>query len=132
MSIALGSRKPCSTSVIFRLWSPAYIPRNWGKRGVRLVDDHEEVFGEEVDERVGRLAGLSDDREVAGVVLDARTMADLEQHLHVEARAGREALLLEQLAVGLEGREPGFSRSLRMSSTAPLMRSSGVTKCLAG
>ena len=72
---------------------------------VRFVDDQEEIFGEEVDERVRRLARLAAG-EPAGVVLDAGAVADLAQHLEVVAAAGLEPLGFEQLALGLELLEP--------------------------
>ena len=68
---------------------------------VALVDDAEIVLGEEVEQRVGRLAGLAA-VEVAAVVLDARADAGLGQHLEVVLGAHPEALRLEQLALLLE------------------------------
>ena len=53
---------------------------------VRLVHDHEEIFGEEVDEGVRRLAGLAAG-EPARIVLDAGAVADFHHHFQVEARA---------------------------------------------
>src|SRR5262249_11079750 len=44
--------------------------------------------------------------EPARVVLDPRTVADLHEHFHVEARAGAEPLRFEQLALGAELRQP--------------------------
>ena len=72
---------------------------------MRLVHDHQEIVGEEVEQRVGRLAGLAA-AEPAGVVLDAGTVADLQQHLHVEARPRRQPLRLQQLALVAEDLQP--------------------------
>ena len=72
-----------------------------GHGHVALVDDAEVVLGEEVEQRVGRLArGAA--VEVAAVVLDARADAGLGQHLEVVLGAHPEALGLEQLALLLE------------------------------
>ena len=65
---------------------------------VRLVQEQQAVGREEVEQRVGRLARLAA-RQRAAVVLDPRTVADLQQHLNVIARAGGEALGLQQLAL---------------------------------
>ncbi len=62
---------------------------------VRLVEDHQEVFGEVVDERRRRLAGLPV-REVARVVLDAVAEAHLLHHLEVVLGPLLEPLLLEE------------------------------------
>ncbi|MBG9885172.1 hypothetical protein ABE10_00935, partial [Bacillus toyonensis] len=61
-----------------------------------LIDDEQEVVGEEVEQRVGRLAGLAA-VEMSGVVLDPRAEAELLQHLEVERRAHAQTLRLEQL-----------------------------------
>ena len=68
---------------------------------VRLVDEADEVVGEEVDQAVGplpRLAAVED----AGVVLDPVAEAELAKHLHVELGALAKAVRLERLALGLE------------------------------
>ena len=70
-------------------------------RHVRLVDDQQDVVGEEVEQRVRRLARLAAG-EVPAVVLDARAVADLQQHLHVVPRPRRQPLGFEQLALLLE------------------------------
>ena len=72
-----------------------------GDGDVRLVDDQEEVVGEEVEEGVGGLARLAA-VDVAGVVLDAVAEADLLHHLQVVLGAHAQALGLEQLALLLE------------------------------
>ena len=68
---------------------------------MRLIHDDEEVFGEVVEQRVRRLAGLAV-RQVARVVLDARTVAHLLHHFEVVARALLDALRLDELALRLE------------------------------
>ena len=75
------------------------------QRDVRLVDDHEEILGEVVEQAGGPLAGLASG-EVARVVLDARARADLEHHLDVEIGARLEALRLEQLPRVAQLRQP--------------------------
>ena len=70
-------------------------------RDVRLVDDHQEVVGEVVEQRVRRLAG-DPAVDVPRVVLDAVAEADLLHHLEVEAGAHAQPLGLEQLALALE------------------------------
>ena len=76
-----------------------------GHRLVRLVEDDEEVVGEEVEQRVGRLARAAavDGRRV---VLDAVAEADLLHHLEVVLGAHAQALGLEQLALLLEAGQP--------------------------
>ena len=68
---------------------------------VRLVDEADEVLGEEVEQAVGPLARPAAVEE-ARVVLDAVAIAELAQHLHVELRALAQAVRLEQLALLLE------------------------------
>ena len=104
LSRALGRRKPCSTSVIFLARSPAYWPRDLRHRDVRLVDDHEKVRREVVEQRERALAGLTP-VEVRRVVLDARADAGLFEHLEVVFGARAQALGLEELALGLEQRQ---------------------------
>ena len=72
---------------------------------VRLVDHHEEVVGEEVEQRVRRLARRAA-VEVARVVLDAGAEAELLQHLEVERGAHAQALRLEELVLRLELFQP--------------------------
>ena len=72
---------------------------------VALVDDDEEVLGEVVEQRVGRLARApAVDRR--RVVLDAVAEADLLHHLEVVLGAHAQALGLEQLALLLEVGQP--------------------------
>ncbi len=63
---------------------------------MRLVDEHQRVGRQVVDQRRRRLAGAAA-RQVARVVLDALAVADLGHHLEVEARALLDALRLDQL-----------------------------------
>ncbi len=72
---------------------------------VRLVEHAQQVVGEVVEQRVGRLvAGPA--VEVHRVVLDPRATADLAQHLEVVGGAHAQPLRLEQLALVFELREP--------------------------
>ena len=74
-------------------------------RDVALVDDQQEVVGEVVEQGERRLAvGAAVD--VHRVVLDAVAVPDLLDHLQVVLGAHAQALRLEQLAVGLEPRQP--------------------------
>ena len=66
-----------------------------------LVDDHERVVRQIVDQRGGRLAGLASG-QMARVILDALAEAQLGEHLQVEAGALLDALRLQQLALALE------------------------------
>ena len=105
LSSAEGRRNPCSTSVSLRERSPSYCPWSCGTGDVRLVDHHEVVVGEVVEERVGHLARAAA-VEAARVVLDPRAHPDLAHHLEVVGGAHPQALRLEQLAVLLEPRQP--------------------------
>jgi hypothetical protein len=64
---------------------------------VTLVDDHQRVVGQVVEQRRRRLARRAA-RQMARVVLDAVAVADLAHHLEVEHRALVQALRFEQLA----------------------------------
>ena len=68
---------------------------------VALVDDEEEVAGEVVEETEGALARLTT-IEVAGVVLDARAVAQLADHLQVIGGTLVEALGFEGTAFVLQ------------------------------
>src|SRR4051795_7345521 len=70
-------------------------------RLVRLVDEDDEVVGEEVEQAVGPRPGRAA-VEDARVVLDAVAEAELTQHLHVELGPLPQAVGLEQLALILE------------------------------
>ena len=74
-------------------------------RHVALVDHHEVVVGEVVEQRVRRLAAAATvDRP--RVVLDAVAVADFLHHLEVVLRAHPQPLRLEQLALALEVGQP--------------------------
>ncbi len=64
---------------------------------VALVDEHQRVVGQVLEQRRRRLAGLAAG-EVARVVLDAGAGAGRLHHLHVEDGALLEALRLQQAA----------------------------------
>ena len=66
-----------------------------------LVDDHQRVVGQVVEQRRRRLARRAAG-EVARVVLDAVAVADLPHHLEVEHRPLVQPLRLEQLALRFE------------------------------
>jgi len=72
---------------------------------VRLVQDHQEVFGEIIDERRRWVAGSST-REMARVVLDAVAEPHLLHHLDVVHRSLLDPLLLDELRVLVEGVDP--------------------------
>ena len=131
LSRALGSRKPCSTSVMLAAVVAGEHPPDLRARSRAIRPGSAGCpAGKKSSKRVGRLARLAA-REVAGVVLDPGTVAHLQQHLHVVPGPGRQPLGLQQLALLLELLQPLLS-SLPIASTAPWMRSSGSTKCLAG
>ena len=69
------------------------------QRDVGFIHKEQEVLGKVVDERERRRAGgpSADD---AGIVLDARAVAQLAQHLDIVARALADALRLHGLALG--------------------------------
>ena len=73
-------------------------------RLVRLVDHHEEVAREVVEQRERRLPGRAA-VEHARVVLDAVAVAELLHHLEVVLGALAQAVRLEQLALLLEHRD---------------------------
>ena len=68
---------------------------------VALVDDHQRVLGQILDQRGRRLARPAPG-EMARVVLDPVAVAELPQHLHVEQRALLEPLRFEQPAARLQ------------------------------
>ena len=72
---------------------------------MRFVDDEQEVVGKVVQERVRGRAGASP-VDVARVVLHARARTDFFEHLQVEGGAHPQALLLEELVLAAEPREP--------------------------
>ena len=62
---------------------------------MRLVDKHQEILREIVEQRIGRRPGSSS-RHDTRIVLDSRTEADLTQHFEVVARALLDPLGFEQ------------------------------------
>ena len=72
---------------------------------VALVDEHQRIGRQVIDERGRRLAGPRA-RQVPRVVLDALAEAQLLQHLQIEERTLLQALRLDQLALGMEERQP--------------------------
>src|SRR5205085_5131633 len=79
---------------------------------VALVDDHQRVGRQVIDERRRRLAGLPAGK-MARVVFDALAEAELREHLQVEARALLDALRLHQAPGALE--ELGAPAPLRLA-----------------
>ena len=88
-------------SFSLRLRSPSYWPWSWGTDWWDSSRTTQEVVGEEVEQRVGRLARAAavDGRRV---VLDAVAEPDLLHHLEVVLGAHAQPLRLEQLALPLE------------------------------
>src|SRR5262249_4030264 len=74
---------------------------------MRFVHHQEEIFGKEVQKRVGRLAWLTV-AEPAGIVLDSGAVTYLKQHLDVEAGSCGQPLRLQQFALLSQLRQPGF------------------------
>ena len=68
---------------------------------VALIDDEQEVVGEEIEEAIRTGAGLAA-VEVAAVVLDARAVAQFANHLHIVCHALEQTLGFERLAYLLE------------------------------
>ena len=68
---------------------------------VALVDDQQEILGEEIEQAIGALAGFAP-VEIARVVLNARAVAQLLDHLHVILHALLDALGLDAIAQLLE------------------------------
>ena len=79
-------------------------PAHLGDGHVTLVDDHQGVLGEVVDQG-GRGVPGAVPGEVARVVLDAVAEAQLAQHLHVEERALFEPLRLQQALAPAQERQ---------------------------
>ena len=82
-------------------------PADLGHGDMRLVDKEQVFLGEIVEQRLGRAVGGTAG-EGAGVVLDPRAEARLEEHLEVEAGAGGEALRFEQLPLRLQLLQTGL------------------------
>ena len=80
---------------------PRVLTAELGDRHVTLVDHHQEVIGEEIEQGVGRFA-RGPAVEVPRIVLDPRAHAGLGQHLEIVLGADPQSLRLEQLALALE------------------------------
>ena len=91
-------------SMSLRLRSPSNWPCSCGHRDVALVDHHQEIVGEVVEQRERGLAEVAP-VDVHRVVLDAVAVADLTHHLEVVLGAHPQPLRLEQLAFLLEPRQ---------------------------
>jgi hypothetical protein len=99
-------------------------------RHVALVDEHQRVARQVVDQRRRRLAGLAAG-QVARIVLDPFAEADLDHHLEVEARALLDPLRLDQLHLGDEVvlllRELDLDRLDRVDDLLPARSRSATT-----
>ena len=106
--------------VLLPLPVAAIHPPHLGDRDVALVDDHQVVLGEVVEEAVGPLARLAP-IEVAGVILDTGAVAELLQHgevigdplvesvsLHLFPLLLEEARLLVEVLLDLRHRPVGL------------------------
>ena len=71
---------------------------------VALIDEHQRIRRQVIDERGRRLAG-SCARQVPRVVLDALAEAQLLQHFQIEERALLQPLRLDELALGMKERQ---------------------------
>ena len=102
-----------------------------GEGDVGLVDEGDELLGKVVDEDARPLPGLPAG-EGGRVVLDARAIAHLLEHLEIVLGAALEALGLDELVRGHEA--PRSARRARRGCARPrsCTWSSGITKCLAG
>ncbi len=98
---------------------------------VRLVDEHQEVVREVVEQRPGR-AALRAARQVPAVVLDAGAVARLAQRLEVVVRALLEPRRLERSCPRARNSASRSTSSASMSSIAGSSLSRDVTKCFAG
>ncbi len=72
-----------------------------GNGDVALVDDHESIVWQIVDQRGRRLARVASG-QMARVVFDALAETQLGEHLQIEARALLDALSFQELALALE------------------------------
>ena len=96
---------------------PGVLAAQLGHRDVALVDDHEEVAREVVEQGVGPLPGERPSR-CARVVLDPRADPRLLEHLEVVLGARAQPLGLEELALALEARPAARRARPRSSATA--------------
>ena len=106
-------------------------PPDLRHRDVRLVDDQQEVWGEEVEQRVGRLAGLAARQRPASSSRcpgNSPTSSSISMSYRVRA-ASRCAS--SSLPCSLSYLQP-LVELLADRLDRPWIRSSGSTKCLAG
>src|SRR5215218_9541576 len=82
-----------------------------GQGYVRLVDERDVIFGEVVQKRIRRGARRTS-VEVAGVVLDARGVAELAHHLQIVLGALLEAVRFQDLALAFQFAQPPFELRL--------------------
>src|SRR4051812_21434855 len=97
-------------------------PAKLRDRDVALIDDHERIGRQVVDQRGRRLARLAAG-QVARIVLDALAEAELGEHLQVEARALLDALRLDQ--------PPGLLEEVDAAAQLRLDRLDGAQRGLA-
>ena len=102
-----------------------------GERDVRLVDHDEKILGEIVEQARGSLAGGAT-AQMARIVLDAGTGADLEHHLDVEVAFGTPAAGPPAACSPAGARSSRSASSARMSPTARSILGRDVMKCFAG
>ena len=102
---------------------PRVLAAHLGHGHVGLVDHHQEVVGEEVQQGEGPLTGRSP-VQMRGVVLDARAHAGLFEHLQIVLGPRAKSLGFEQLALALKEGELLLKFFLDRA-TGPLQR--GVT-----
>ncbi len=81
------------------------MPADLRHRDMRLVDDHQEVFGEVVEQGGGRGAGAAV-VDVPRVVFDPGAETDLAHHFDVVVGPHPEPLCLQQLTLTFELRQP--------------------------
>ena len=68
---------------------------------VAFIDEDDVILREVIQQGIRRVAGLSA-VEIAGIVFDARAVAQLAEHLDIVLRALGDALRLDQIALFLE------------------------------
>jgi len=112
-AVVVGGRQP--KAVFDQRVLPGFVARELAlylrEGDVGLVDDTEEVVGEVVQQGVGGLARLAV-RQMNRVVLDARTVAGLLEHLDVERRALFDPLGGHEVALSLKVVDSFFHQPL--------------------
>ena len=97
-----------------------------GHRLMALVDEHQRILRQVIEQRWRRLAGQPSG-QVAAVVFDAVAVSDFLDHLHVEECALMDALRLQQSSLPLEQRLPALQFFLDRLNRL-LERGRGMTK----